>query len=74
MANYSNNPTFTYDNTSASTTGMIKNECFKHDPVTYITTVGLYNNNRDLLAIAKLSKPLKKTPDTDLLIKIRLNW
>jgi hypothetical protein len=53
---------------------MIKNECFKTDPVTYITTVGLYNNSKDLLAIAKLSKPIKKTQNTDLLIKIRLNW
>lgn len=74
MANYSNNPTYVIDNGTSTTTGMIKNECFKTDPVTYITTVGLYNNSRDLLAIAKLSKPIKKTQNTDLLIKIRLNW
>ena len=74
MSNYSNNPTYVVDNGTQSTTGMIKNECFKTDPVTYITTVGLYNNSRDLLAIAKLSKPIKKTQNTDLLIKIRLNW
>jgi hypothetical protein len=74
MANYSNNPTYVVDNGTQSTTGMIKNECFKTDPVTYITTVGLYNNSKDLLAIAKLSKPIKKTQNTDLLIKIRLNW
>ena len=74
MANYTNNPTYVIDNGTLSTTGTIKNECFKTDPITYITTVGLYNNSRDLLAIAKLSKPIMKTQNTDLLIKIRLNW
>jgi hypothetical protein len=34
----------------------------------------LYNDAEELLAVAKLSKPVKKTPETDILIKIRLNW
>jgi hypothetical protein len=67
--NYTNNPTFV--------TGS-KNEllykCFIDDPQTYITTVGLYNNERQLLAVAKLSRPVNKNFDKDLLIKIRLNW
>ena len=74
MANYSNNPTFVLQNPTNQTVGMIRNECFKTEPVTYITTIGLYNNSRELLAIAKLSKPLMKTPNVDLLIKIRLHW
>jgi len=69
-ANYSNNPTFVSD----TSTGKLLNTCFQKEPVTYVTSVGLYNNKRELLAIAKLSKPIKKTPDDDLLIKIRLNW
>lgn len=69
-ANYSNNPTFVSD----TSTGKLLNVCFQKEPVTYVTSVGLYNNKRELLAIAKLSKPIKKTPDDDLLIKIRLNW
>ena len=54
--------------------GRIIYECFVDNPVTYITSVGLYNSAKELLAIAKLSKPVKKTPQTDILIKIRLNW
>ena len=72
-ANYSNNPTFISDLSGASS-GKIRNVCFQKDPVTYVTSVGLYNNKNELLAVAKLSKPIKKTSDDDLLIKIRLNW
>jgi len=74
MANYSNNPTFVLENPTNQTTGLIRYDCFKNDPITFITTIGLYNNSRELLAIAKLSKPLMKTPNVDLLIKIRLHW
>jgi hypothetical protein len=71
-ANYTSNPTFTVDDGAEE--GRIIYECFVDNPVTYITSVGLYNSARELLAIAKLSKPVKKTPQTDILIKIRLNW
>lgn len=70
--NYSNNPTMVND--TLTNNNMIKHEFFKYNPVTYITTVGLYNDAEELLAVAKLSKPVKKTPETDILIKIRLNW
>ena len=68
-ANYSNNPTFA--DTKGS--GSIFHECFKNDPVTYITTVGLYNNTGDLVAIGKTSKPMKKTADDELYLKINLS-
>ena len=42
--------------------------------MTYITTVGLYNSKRELIAVAKLSRPIKKSKENDVLIKIRLNW
>ena len=71
-ANYSNNPTYVKDTQQEK--GKIKNHCFYNDPMTYITTIGLYNNNTELLAVAKLSKPIKKTKANDVLIKIRLNW
>ena len=64
--NYSNNPTFVKPD------GRLRKTCFIHHPVTYITTVGLYNDLNDLIAIAKLSKPIKKTPDDTVDIKIRL--
>ena len=43
-------------------------------PVSYITTVGLYNDRRELLAVAKLSEPLKKTPDTEFTLRVRLDY
>jgi hypothetical protein len=71
-ANYSNNPTYVIDNGTEK--GRIKNTCFVDNPMTYITTIGLYNTKKELIAIAKLSKPIKKTKENDVLIKIRLNW
>ena len=46
----------------------------KYKNVTYVTTVGLYNDNRDLLAVAKLSKPIGKTSDSEMIIKIKLDY
>ncbi len=64
--NYSNNPTYLKEY------GRIKHACFIDNPVIYITTIGLYNSARELVAIAKLSKPIKKTKDDTIDIKIRL--
>jgi hypothetical protein len=44
------------------------------DPKTYITTVGLYNTNNELVAVAKLSKPLLKTFSREALIKVKLSY
>jgi hypothetical protein len=44
------------------------------DPKTYITTVGLYNDRQELLATAKLSKPLIKSFDRESLIKVKLDF
>tara|TARA_Y100001937_G_scaffold123341_1_gene186021 strand:+ start:51 stop:1076 length:1026 start_codon:yes stop_codon:yes gene_type:complete len=46
----------------------------KTDPKTYITTVGLYNNANELLAIAKLSKPILKSRAREALIKVKLDF
>lgn len=73
-ANYTTNPTYVYGQESEFDRGKIKNQCFVQNPTTYITTIGLYNNRQELLAIAKLSKPIKKTKENDVLVKIRLNW
>lgn len=39
----------------------------------YITQVGLYNDNGDLLALAKLGAPLKKRQDVDVTINVRFD-
>jgi hypothetical protein len=73
--NYSNNPTYVYDGTDGiHARGTIRNNDFIDDPRTYITTVGLYNDNNELVAVAKLSRPAIKTFDTELLLKVRLDF
>ena len=44
------------------------------EPKTYITTVGMYNNANELLAIAKLSKPILKSRAREALIKVKLDF
>ena len=67
--NYSQNPSFfTGDN------AQLYHRSFILEPVTYITTVGLYNDNNELLAVAKLSQPFKKDPNTEALIKVKLDF
>lgn len=73
--NYSNNPTYIYDGTDNShAKGTIRNSDFVDDPRTYPTTVGLYNDNNELVAVAKLSRPAVKSFDNELLIKVRLDF
>lgn len=39
----------------------------------YVTTVGLYNNNKELLAVAKLAQPLPLSAVTDMNILVNLD-
>jgi hypothetical protein len=52
----------------------LNQQTFVGDPKSYITTVGLYNNDNELLAIAKLSKPLLKSFSNEILIKVKLDF
>jgi hypothetical protein len=73
--NYSNNPTYVYDGTDGvHSQGTIRNSDFVDDPRTYPTTVGLYNDNNELVAVAKLSRPAVKSFDNELLVKVRLDF
>jgi len=75
--NYSNNPTFVIsenDNPSNSQDiGKLRFTDFYTNPKAYITTVGLYNDNNDLVAVAKLSQPLLKDFTNECLIKIKID-
>lgn len=66
--NYSNNPTFRLAN------GRLIEESFVDNPKVYITTVGLYNNQNELLAVGKVSQPILKDFSKELLVKIRLDF
>jgi len=67
--NYSENPSFI-----SGSTGEVIYSSFVNNPQTYITTVGLYNDNSELLAVAKLSKPLKKDFTKEALIRVKLDF
>ncbi len=67
--NFSNNPTFV-----TGSNGDINQATFIKDPKTYITTVGLYNDRQEMLAVAKLSKPLLKSFTREALIKVKLDF
>jgi len=45
-----------------------------NNPVTYITTVGLYNDSSDLVAVAKLSQPVVKDFTKEALIRVKLDY
>ena len=68
--NWSQNPTY-YDSTNNAE---LTNTTFVQDPKSYITTVGLYNQQNELLAVAKLSQPLLKSRDREAVIKVRLDF
>ena len=67
--NYSSNPSFI-----TGSTGEVLYSDFISNPQTYITTVGLYNNANELLAVAKLSRPLLKDFTKEALIRVKLDF
>ena len=67
--NYSANPTYLQ-----SSEIVVKGNNPLADPVSYVTTVGLYSSDNELLAVAKLSEPLKKTPSSELTLRVRLDY
>ena len=67
--NYSENPSFI-----SGSTGAVLFDGFIDNPTTYITTVGLYNDNNELLAVAKLSRPLLKDFTKELLVRVKLDF
>lgn len=66
--NFSNNPSF------YTSSGYFRHQSMNYDPQVYITTVGLYNDGNELVAVAKLSQPYLKNFDREALIKVRLDY
>jgi len=66
--NYSSNPTYT------SASKMVIKNVASDLPVTYVTTIGLYSANNNLLATAKLSEPLRKDPTNEITLRVRLDY
>tara|TARA_Y100001963_G_scaffold81031_1_gene112429 strand:- start:1517 stop:2590 length:1074 start_codon:yes stop_codon:yes gene_type:complete len=66
--NYTNNPSF------VDSSHNIRFETMKLNPKVFITTVGLYNDAFELLAIAKLSQPVAKDFTKEALIRVKLDY
>ena len=66
--NYTSNPSF------VSGSGNLLYSNYIYNPQTYITTVGMYNDNNELVAVAKLSKPLVKDFTKEALLRVKLDW
>jgi hypothetical protein len=67
--NYSENPTFI-----SGSTGEVIYSSFINSPQVYITTVGMYNDSNDLLAVAKMSRPLLKDFTKEALVRVKLDF
>lgn len=66
--NYSTNPSLT------TGSGELRHSVMINSPQSFITAVGLYNDNNDLLAIAKLSRPLLKDFTKETLVRVKLDY
>lgn len=66
--NYSTNPS------NITGSGELRHDIMVDSPQAYVTAVGLYNDNNDLLAVAKLSRPLLKDFTKESLIRIKLDY
>jgi hypothetical protein len=67
--NYTENPSFI-----SGSTGEVVYNYFIDNPQTYATTVGMYNDSNELLAVAKLSKPLVKDFTKESLVRVKLDF
>jgi hypothetical protein len=66
--NYSSNPTY------VSGSKLVVKNNVNDLPITYITSIGLYSPDNELLAVAKLSEPIRKDPNTELTLRVRLDY
>ena len=67
--NYSENPSFI-----SGSTGEVIYPNFINQPQVYVTTIGMYNDSNDLLAVAKMSRPLLKDFTKEALVRVKLDF
>jgi len=70
--NYSSNPTFR--NAEGEIIVIEPGDDTGQRTFTFVSTVGLYNSNNELLAVAKLSRPVEKNDEKDLTVRVRLDF
>ena len=70
--NYSSNPTFR--NSAGELVVIDPGDDTGQRTFTFVTTVGLYNSNNELLGVAKTSRPVEKNDEKDLTVRVRLDF
>jgi len=70
--NYSQNPTFVDSDNRIVVIDSGQEDT--QQSFTFITSVGLYDANDNLLAVAKVSRPIEKNSERDLTLRIRLDF
>ena len=70
--NYSSNPTFR--NSDGELIVIDPGDDTGQRTFSFVTTVGLYNSNNELLGVAKLSRPVEKNDEKDLTVRVRLDF
>tara|TARA_B100000683_G_scaffold275832_1_gene327821 strand:+ start:867 stop:2060 length:1194 start_codon:yes stop_codon:yes gene_type:complete len=66
--NYSSNPTY------LTASKLRVKQQSTDTPVSFVTTVGLYSADNELMAVAKLSEPLRKDPTNEMTLRVRLDY
>jgi len=75
QGNASNNPTFSYvDDRGTVNTDDDRVTVERHDGVTYITAIGLYNEDRQLVAVAKLAQPIRKREKEKINLRLKMDF
>ena len=72
--NFSTNPTYIDNNGRIKVISDRKTSRTPEKPFTFITTVGLYDASQNLLAVAKLSRPVEKNDEKDVTFRVRLDF
>ena len=67
--NYSENPSFI-----VGSTGEVIYDNFINAPQVYLTTIGMYNDSNELIAVAKMSRPLLKDFTKEALVRVKLDF
>ena len=70
--NYSSNPTYT--DSEGRVLVIDESQQGQEKSFSFVTTVGLYDANEELLATAKLSRPVEKNDEKDLTFRVRLDF
>ena len=65
---------FTYNRTATTgSLGVLANNITGSDFTPYITTVGLYNDANELIAVGKTGRPIPKTQNSDMTFEIKID-